>query len=105
MDGDLGPYDVVEVRLRAVDTIIFLDFSFARCAWRTIRRSCERADFWRWLVSIAGKAVRYSWNRSRNTRPMRTFTYFGTRRHSVSSSRKWLGKQGPDNTAIRVRKD
>lgn len=50
MDGDLGPYDVVEVRLRAVDTIIFLDFSFARCAWRTIRRSCERADFWRWLV-------------------------------------------------------
>jgi adenylate kinase family enzyme len=34
----------------AADTIIFLDFSFARCAWRTIRRSRERADFWRWLV-------------------------------------------------------
>jgi adenylate kinase family enzyme len=49
MDGDLGPYDVVEVRLQAADTIIFLDFSFVRCAWRASRRSCERADFWRWL--------------------------------------------------------
>ena len=39
MDGDLGTYDVVEVRLRAADTIIFLDFSFTHCAWRTIRRS------------------------------------------------------------------
>jgi adenylate kinase family enzyme len=27
MDGDLGPYDSVEIRLRAADTIIFLDFS------------------------------------------------------------------------------
>jgi hypothetical protein len=27
MDGDLGPYDAIEVRLRAADTIIFLDFS------------------------------------------------------------------------------
>jgi len=51
MDGDLGPYDAVEVRLRAADTIIFLDFSLARCAWRAIRRSRERADFWRWLLA------------------------------------------------------
>ena len=51
LDGDLGAYDVVEVRLRAADTIILLDFSFVRCAWRTIRRSRERADFWRWLVA------------------------------------------------------
>jgi adenylate kinase family enzyme len=51
MDGDLGSYDVVEVRLRAADTIIFLDFSFVRCAWRAVRRSPERADFWRWLVA------------------------------------------------------
>jgi adenylate kinase family enzyme len=50
MDGDLGPHDAVEVRLRAADTIIFLDFSLVRCAWRTIRRSRERVDFWRWLV-------------------------------------------------------
>ena len=37
MDGDLGPYDAIEVRLGAADTIIFLDFSLAdahggRCA-------------------------------------------------------------------------
>ena len=51
MDGDLGPHDVVEVRLRAADTVIWLDFSLVRCAWRTIRRSRERADFWQWLVA------------------------------------------------------
>ena len=51
MDGDLGPYDVVDVRLQAADTVVFLDFSLLRCAWRAIRRSRERADFWRWLLS------------------------------------------------------
>lgn len=51
IEGDLGPYDAVEVRLRAADTIIFLDFSLARCVWRAIRRSRERADFWRWLLA------------------------------------------------------
>jgi adenylate kinase family enzyme len=51
MDGDLGPYDAVEVRLRAADTIILLDFSLTRCAWRALRRSRERADCWRWLVA------------------------------------------------------
>jgi hypothetical protein len=51
MDGDLGPYDAVEVRLRAADTIILLDFSLIRCAWRAALRSRERADFWRWLVA------------------------------------------------------
>src|SRR5271154_2633068 len=50
MDGDLGPYDVVEVRLRAADAVIFLDFSLARCAWRAFRRARERADFWLWLL-------------------------------------------------------
>jgi adenylate kinase family enzyme len=50
MDGDLGPYDVIEVRLRAADTIIFLDFSLLRCAWRAIWRSRERLDFWLWLL-------------------------------------------------------
>lgn len=49
MDGDLGPYDAVDVRLRAADTIIFMDFSLGRCAWRAIWRSPERADFWLWL--------------------------------------------------------
>jgi nicotinamide riboside kinase len=51
MDGDLGPYDVLNVRLRAADTIVFLDFSPVRCAWRAIRRSRERADFWWWLLT------------------------------------------------------
>jgi len=51
MDGDLGPYDVVDVRLQAADTVVFLDLSPLRCAWRAIRRSRERADFWRWLFS------------------------------------------------------
>jgi adenylate kinase family enzyme len=51
MDGDLGPYDVLDVRLQAADTIVFLDFSPARCAWRAVRRSRERADFWRWLLT------------------------------------------------------
>ncbi len=51
MDGDLGPYDVLEVRLQAADTVLFLDFSPLRCAWRAIRRSSERADFWSWLLT------------------------------------------------------
>jgi adenylate kinase family enzyme len=51
MDGDLGPYDAVEERLRAADTIVLLDFSLPRCAWRALRRSRERADFWRWVLA------------------------------------------------------
>jgi adenylate kinase family enzyme len=51
MDGDLGPSDIVETRLRTADTVIFLDFSLARCAWRAIRRSRERADFWWWVLA------------------------------------------------------
>jgi uridine kinase len=51
MDGDLGPYDAVEIRLQAADTVIFLDFSLLRCAWRAVRRSRERADFWCWLMA------------------------------------------------------
>ena len=38
MDGDLGQYDAVEVRLRAADTIILLDFALVRCAWWALRR-------------------------------------------------------------------
>ncbi|MBV9093825.1 MAG: hypothetical protein JO132_08120 [Streptosporangiaceae bacterium] len=51
MDGDLGPYDVINARLQAADTVVFLDFAPMRCAWRAIRRSRERADFWRWLLT------------------------------------------------------
>jgi nicotinamide riboside kinase len=56
MDGDLGPYDAVEVRLRAADTVVFLDFSVLRCAWRAARRSRERADFWLWLLRYRGRS-------------------------------------------------
>jgi adenylate kinase family enzyme len=51
VDGDLGRFDVVETRLRAADTVIFLDFSFWCCAHRAIRRSRERIDFWWWVVA------------------------------------------------------
>jgi hypothetical protein len=51
MDGDLGPYDVIGVRLRAADTVVFLDFAPLRCAWRAVCRSRERADFWKWLLT------------------------------------------------------
>jgi adenylate kinase family enzyme len=51
MDGDLGPLDVVEPRLRAVETVILLDFSFPRCAWRAMLRSRERFDFWWWVLA------------------------------------------------------
>jgi adenylate kinase family enzyme len=52
IDGDLGPYDAgLSSRLAAADTIIVLDFGFARCAWRTLRRGRERAEYWRWVWS------------------------------------------------------
>jgi hypothetical protein len=57
MDGDLGPYDVVEIRLRTADTVIVLDFSLARCAWRALRRSRERIDFWRWLITYRRRSL------------------------------------------------
>lgn len=47
IDGDLGPCDVLEPRLRLADTVIVLDFSLLRCAWRSIRRSREHLDYWR----------------------------------------------------------
>ncbi|WP_406047112.1 hypothetical protein [Kribbella sp. NBC_00889] len=51
MDGDLGPYDVLDVRLHTADTVLLLDYSFPRCAWQAMRRSRERADFWLWVWS------------------------------------------------------
>ncbi|ANZ39630.1 hypothetical protein BBK82_29885 [Lentzea guizhouensis] len=56
MDGDLGPYDVLEVRLQRADTVLLLDFSFWRCAWRALLRSRERVDFWVWLWSWRRKS-------------------------------------------------
>ena len=49
--GDFGPFDALDVRLRAADTVVVLDFSLVRCAWRAMRRPREGLVFWRWLVS------------------------------------------------------
>lgn len=51
LDGDLGPYDVLAPRLERADTVVIFDFPLTRCAWRALRRSRERADFWWWLVT------------------------------------------------------
>jgi adenylate kinase family enzyme len=50
MDGDLGPYDQLDVRLAAADTVVVLDFPLLLCAWRALRRSPERIGFWLWLI-------------------------------------------------------
>lgn len=50
-DGDLGPYDVLDLRLAAADTVVLLDFPLVLSAWRAVRRSRERSDFWRWVVT------------------------------------------------------
>jgi adenylate kinase family enzyme len=57
IDGDLGPYDVLEVRLRAADTVILLDFPLWRCAWRALRRSRENLAFWRWLITYRRRSL------------------------------------------------
>lgn len=51
LDGDLGPYDSLPPRVARADTVVIFDFSALRCAWRVVRRSRERADFWWWLFT------------------------------------------------------
>ncbi|MFC7533443.1 hypothetical protein [Actinoplanes sp. GCM10030250] len=57
IDGDLGPYDVLDVRLRAADTVIVLDFPLWRCAWRALRRSRENLAFWRWVLTYRRRSL------------------------------------------------
>ncbi|MFC3960801.1 adenylate kinase [Nocardia jiangsuensis] len=57
LDGDLGPYDVLPVRLAAADTVIVLDFPLRRCAWRAARRSRENLAFWRWLLGYRRRSL------------------------------------------------
>jgi adenylate kinase family enzyme len=57
LDGDLGPYDVLEVRLQLADTVIVLDFPFWRCAWRALRRSREKPAFWSWVVTYRRRSL------------------------------------------------
>jgi adenylate kinase family enzyme len=56
-DGDLGPHDVLDARLRNADTVVLLDFSLVRCTWRAARRGRERADFWRWVITYRSGPV------------------------------------------------
>jgi adenylate kinase family enzyme len=58
LDGDLGPHDgALGARLRAADTVIVLDFSFWRCAWRSVRRGRERAAYWRWVWAYRRRSL------------------------------------------------
>ena len=58
IDGDLGPYDAgLSSRLAAADTIILLDFGFLRCAWRTLRRGREKAEYWYWVWSYRRRGL------------------------------------------------
>jgi adenylate kinase family enzyme len=58
IDGDLGPYDAgLASRLAAADTIIILDFGFLRCAWRSLRRGREQAEYWRWIWSYRRQSL------------------------------------------------
>ncbi|WP_052372187.1 adenylate kinase [Amycolatopsis taiwanensis] len=57
LDGDLGPYDVLSVRLQAADAVIVLDFPLWRCVWRTLHRSRENLAFWRWLVTYRRRSL------------------------------------------------
>jgi hypothetical protein len=70
IDGDLGPYDRdLGLRLHAADTVIVLDVGFLRCAWRTLRRGREQAEYWRWVCPTAAAASRSSSRPSRLARP------------------------------------
>jgi adenylate kinase family enzyme len=50
-DGDLGPYDALDARLRYADVVVLLDVSRWRCVWRSLRRSRERRDYWTWVLT------------------------------------------------------
>ena len=76
LDGDLGPYDRLDVRLGRADTVVVLDFSLVRCAWRAARRSREAADFWLWV-----------WHYRRRSRPL---VRQAVRRSAPGATVHWL---------------
>jgi adenylate kinase family enzyme len=50
-DGDLGPYDALDVRLRRADAVVLFDVPLWRCVWRSWRRSRQRLDYWQWMLT------------------------------------------------------
>jgi hypothetical protein len=34
-----------------------LDFAFLRCAWRTLRRGREQAEYWRWVWAYRRRSL------------------------------------------------
>jgi hypothetical protein len=51
LDGDLGLYDALDVRLRPADTVALINLPMVVCAWCALRRSREHIAFWRWLLT------------------------------------------------------
>ena len=72
IDGDLGPYDAVEVRLQAADTIIFLDFSLVRCAGEQFDDRAKVPISGSGCYGIVSEAARFSWKRSVSMQRTRT---------------------------------
>jgi hypothetical protein len=83
MDGDLGPYDAVEVRLRAVSSIS--RWSGALGEQSGGRESVPIFGFV--CCGIATEAVRFFWKRSLAPQLRQTSTYFVIPKRSGDSSR------------------
>jgi hypothetical protein len=87
MDGDLGPYDVLPVRLSAADTVLFLDLPWWLCLRRTLRRGRENWDFWWWLILELAGTTENLWpaRRAPNLRSAYVSLAKGTRPVSVQA--------------------
>ena len=103
MDGDLGPYDAVEVRLRAADTIILLDFSLIAVLGE---QPCDLASV---LISgdgssrIAFAAAPFSCGPSLTTLRRRISRYCGALAHSDNSSRASIARVPDETGSVNIR--
>jgi hypothetical protein len=97
IDGDLGHYDLdLSLRLRAADTVIVLDFGFLRCAWRTLRRGREQAEYWRWIWGYRRHSlpsIRQTIRATGSSDPGPTATVYVLR--SPAAVRRFLSRLGP----------
>jgi len=51
LDGDLGPHDMLPTRLERADTVVIFDVPPVICAWRALRRSRAKWEFWVWMLT------------------------------------------------------